>query len=96
MKNTISTNPEILTTFAIELGKYTETLCAKIIELRAFHDRAADYWQGPQYDSLTEKITRMSQQVLTEVEKLGNLKNFIVQKAVELASAQGIRFGGDE
>ena len=96
MKNTISTNPEILAAFAIELGKYTETICSKIIELRAFHDRASDYWQGPQYDSLTDKITQMSQQVLAEADKLENLKNFIVQKAMELANAQGVRFGGDE
>lgn len=96
MKNTISTNPEILTAFAIELGKYIDTLCGKVIELRSFHDRASEYWQGPQYDDLTEKIMRLSQQVVAEVEKLGNLKNFIVQKAVELANAQGIRFGGDE
>ncbi len=96
MKDVISTNPEVLAEFALELGKYTEAMCDKVVELRNYHDRAAEYWQGPQYDSLTDRITQMAQQVLSEAQKLENLKNFIIQKALELANAQGIRFGGDE
>ncbi len=93
MNNVVATNPEVLTEFAMALASYTETICDKVIELRNFHDHAADYWQGPQYDSLTDKINLLTQQVITEVETLEKLKEFIVQKATELANAQGIRFG---